>query len=291
MPGVFLQRFTSGLTRDAIRDFRDTVARNVRSAAEANGRVFALMYDISGHRPETLVEDVKRDWTSLVDTLRITESERYLRHNGRPLLAIWGFGFTDRPATPSQAAELIDFFKNNPDPRYRVTLFGGVPAGWRTLARDSQPDPAWAGVYRSFDIISPWTIGRFRDEAGVDRFYREQVGPDLIEAREIGVEYMPVVFPGFSWRNMNRDAELNQIPRRGGRFFWRQVDQALGAGATMLYGAMFDEVDEATAMFKLASTASTRRGASLVTLDIDGERLPSDWYLQLAREAQERLKR
>jgi hypothetical protein len=290
LPGVFLQRFTTGLTRDAIRDFRDTVARNVRSAAEASGRVFALMYDISGHRPETLVEDVKRDWTYLVETMRVTESERYLRHNGRPLLAIWGLGFTDRPATPSQAAELIDFFKNNPDPRYRVTLFGGVPAGWRTLTRDSRPDDAWAAVYRSFDIISPWTIGRFRDDDGVDRFYREQVVPDVSESRAAGIEYMSVVFPGFSWRNMNRDAALNQIPRRGGRFFWRQIEQAMGAGNTMLYGAMFDEVDEGTAMFKLAITAEeVPVDVSIVTLDADGEALPSDWYLQLSREAQLRL--
>jgi len=292
LPGVFLQRFTSGLTREATRDFRDTVARNVRSAAETNGRVFALMYDISGHVPETLVEDVKRDWAYLVDTLRITESEQYLRHNGRPLLAIWGFGFSDRPATASQAAELIDFFKNHPDPRYRVTLLGGVPAGWRTLTRDSQEDAAWASVYRSFDVISPWTVGRFREEKGVDRFYREQVVPDLTEARAAGIEYMPVVFPGFSWRNMNRDTAINQIPRRGGRFFWRQVEQALGTGNTMLYGAMFDEVDEGTAMFKLASTpGDVPAGGSIVTLDADGETLPSDWYLQLAREAQERLRR
>ena len=147
-----------------------------------------------------------------------------------------------------QAAELIEFFKNNPDPRYRVTLLGGVPAGWRTLTRDSHPDTAWAGVYRSFDIISPWTIGRFRDDEGIDRFYREQVRPDLAETRALGVEYLPVVFPGFSWRNMNRDAALNQIPRRAGRFFWRQIEQAIAAGNTMLYGAMFDEVDEGTAV-------------------------------------------
>jgi hypothetical protein len=292
LPGVFLQRFTSGLTRDATRDFPDTVARNVRSAAETNGRVFALMYDISGHRSETLVDDVKRDWAYLVDTLRITESERYLRHNGRPLLAIWGFGFRDRPATPSQAAALIDFFSNHPDPRYRVTLLGGVPAGWRTLTRDSLEDAAWAGVYRSFDIVSPWTVGRFRDDEGVDRFYREQVVPDLSEARAAGIEYMPVVFPGFSWRNMNRDSAINQIPRRGGRFWWRQVEQALGVGNTMLYGAMFDEVDEGTAMFKLATTAEeVPADASIVTLDADGEALPSDWYLQLSREAQVRLQR
>jgi hypothetical protein len=89
---------------------------------------------------------------------------------------------------------------------------------------------------------------------------------------------------------MNRDAALNQIPRRGGRFFWRQIEQAMGAGNTMLYGAMFDEVDEGTAMFKLAITAEeVPVDVSIVTLDADGEALPSDWYLQLSREAQLRL--
>ena len=287
LPGVFLQRFTPGLDHDATREFRDTVARHVRSAAEANGRVFALMYDLSGHRPATLVEDVKRDWMYLVDGLHITDSERYLRHHGRPLLAIWGFGFDDRPAAPRQAAELIAFFKDHPDPRYRVTLFGGVPSGWRTLTRDSLTDPAWAGVYRSFDVISPWAVGRFRDQPGIERFYREQVTPDLAEARAAGIEYMPVVFPGFSWRNMNPDAPFNQIPRHGGRFLWRQVEAALAAGTTMLYGAMFDELDEGTAMFKVATTPRDAPSeVPTVTLDLDGVATPGDWYLRLAREAQ-----
>src|SRR5256885_1668317 len=131
--GVFLPRFTVGLGDPAVAGFRDAVARNVRSAAEANGRVFAIMYDISGQPRDSLVEMVKRDWMHVVDTLRITESSCYLRHHGRPLLAIWGFGFRDRSPTPDQAAELIDFFRNNRIARYRVTLLGGVPARCRTL--------------------------------------------------------------------------------------------------------------------------------------------------------------
>ena len=109
-------------------------------------------------------------------------------------------------------------------------------------------------VYRSFDILSPWTVGRFRDDESVDRFYREEVAPDLTETNRLGLEYMPVVFPGFSWHNMNPTAPSNPIPRRGGRFFWHQIERALQAGATMVYAAMFDEVDEGTAMFKLAPT-------------------------------------
>jgi hypothetical protein len=290
LPGVFLQRFTVRLDEKSVLGFRDGVARNVRTAAEAHGRVFALMYDISGQSSETVVDAVERDWAYLVDTLRITDSPQYLRHHGRPVLAIWGLGFRDRAATPEQAAELIDFFKNNPEQRYRVTLVGGIPTRWRTLSRDSRTEHAWADVYRSFDVLSPWTVGRFRDDESTDRFYRDEVKPDLIETNRLGLGYMPVVFPGFSWHNMNPTAAFNPIPRRGGRFWWHQIEQALQAGTTMVYGAMFDEVDEGTAMFKLAPTRdSVPADVPLVTLDADGEHLPSDWYLQLARQAQQRL--
>ena len=291
LAGVFLQRFTSRLDDLAVLGFRDAVARNVRSAAESNGRVFAIMYDISGQPRETVVATVERDWVRTVDTLRLTDSPQYLRHNGRPLLAMWGFGFTDRSPTPAQAAELIEFFKNNPDSRYRVTLLGGVPSRWRTLTRDSRPDPEWARVYRSFDILSPWTVGRFHDPHGIDRFYAEEVARDMAETRRLGIEYMPVVFPGFSWHNMNRTAAFNPIPRHGGHFFWRQVERALRARSTMLYGAMFDEVDEGTAMFKVAASRSEAPvERPVVTMDADGTPLPSDWYLRLAREAQRRLR-
>jgi len=290
LPGVFLQRFTVRLDEKSMLGFRGGVARNVRAAAEAHGRVFAIMYDISGQPRETIVPAVDRDWVYLVDTLRITESPQYLHHHGRPVLAIWGLGFRDRAATPAQAEELIDFFKNNPEQRYRATLVGGIPARWRTRSRDAQPDEAWTEVYRSFDILSPWTVGRFRDDESTDRFYREEVQPDLIETNRLGLGYMPVVFPGFSWHKMNPAAPSNPIPRRGGRFFWHQIEQALQAGTTMVYGAMFDEVDEGTAMFKVAPTSDTvPTGVPLVTLDADGDQLPSDWYLQLARRAQQRL--
>jgi hypothetical protein len=292
LPGVFLQRFTVRLDNPAVLGFRDAVARNVLAAAESHGRVFAIMYDISGQPRESVMEAVKRDWVHAVDTLRVTDSSRYLRHRGRPVVAIWGFGFLDRSPTPDQAAELIDFFKNNPNPRYRVTLLGGIPARWRTLTRDSQPDPKWARVYRSFDIVSPWTVGRFRDNRGIDRFYANEVRQDLVETRRLGIDYMPVVYPGFSWHNLKGGAPLNSIPRRGGRFYWRQVQRALSTGNTMLYGAMFDEVDESTAMFKVAaSPRDAPTEAPFVTLDVDGEALPSDWYLRLAREAQLALRR
>jgi len=140
LPGVFLQRFTVNLDNPAIQGFRDGVLRNVRAAAEAHGRVFAIMFDISGQPRAELTRVVERDWIHLVDTLRVTDSPRYLHHRGRPVVAIWGLGFTDRLATPDQGAALVEFFKNNANPRYRATLVGGVPSRWRTLTDDSQRD-------------------------------------------------------------------------------------------------------------------------------------------------------
>jgi hypothetical protein len=59
----------------------------------------------------------------------------------------------------------------------------------------------------------------------------------------------------------------------------------------MLCVAMFDEVDEGTAMFKIApSLRDAPTEAPFVTLDVDGEALPSDWYLRLARQTQQALR-
>jgi hypothetical protein len=50
---------------------------------------------------------------------------------------------------------------------------------------------------------------------------------------------------------------------------------------------MFDEVDEGTAMFKVAETARAAPvDAPFLNLDADGEAVPKDWYLRLAGEAQ-----
>src|SRR5258708_24237847 len=103
----------------------------------------------------------------------------------------------------------MGFCKNNPDPRYRVTLMGGVPARWRTLTRDSQRDEQWARVYRSLDLLSPWTVGRFKDARGIDSFYKNELAGDLVETRRLGIEYMPVVSPGFSSHDLKLSADIN----------------------------------------------------------------------------------
>jgi hypothetical protein len=291
LDGVFLQRFLSECTNDpAFFRWRNHIIQNVRKGAESYGRVFAVMYDISGATESSLVPDLLSDWKYLVDSLKVTGSNRYLRQGGKPVVAIWGLGFTGRPGTPAMAQAIIDSLKNGGDVKYHATVFGGVPAGWRTLSGDSKTEAAWAAVYRSFDMVSPWAVGRFADDAGANNYLNNFIKGDLAEAQTDSISYMPVIFPGFSWKNLNNGV-LNQIPRRAGNFYWRQVYNAVANGCTMLYGAMFDEVDEGTAMFKLSpSAASTPNTGSWVTLDIDGTNLPSDWYLQLASAAGKMLR-
>ena len=63
-------------------------------------------------------------------------------------------------------------------------------------------------------------------------------------------------YTGFSWHNKKPYTKKNDIPRNGGNFFWTQVSGAIDLGVEALYIAMFDEVDESTAMFKTAENSS-----------------------------------
>ncbi len=285
LDGVFLQRFTSNLSNPRFFALRNQVTANVRAGAEKYGRVFAIMYDISGQPPDTLVRTLTNDWNFLVHELCVTASPRYLHHAGKPVVAIWGFGFTSRQNTPEQALAAIRYFKSA-----GCTVVGGVPSYWRTLTQDAQTNAAWAAVFRSFDVISPWSVGRYGNVAGADHYANNLIAPDLAAAKAAGRDYMPVIFPGFSWHNLN-GGPRNQIPRRGGAFYWRQAFNAVNAGCPMIYGAMFDELDEGTAMFKLAPTAAQLpTTGSFVPLDADGVKLPSDWYLRLAGAAGKMLR-
>ena len=68
---------------------------------------------------------------------------------------------------------------------------------WFNTTVFSPPAPFTFGTgnrtYRSFDIVSPWTIGRFRDAPGTDRSYADEVKRDLAETHRLGIDYMPVV--------------------------------------------------------------------------------------------------
>ncbi len=294
LDGVALQRFAVDLLDAPTREARNIVLANVRQAAEDNGRVFFVMYDLTGMTSSNL-HSVAQDWKKL-ELEGITSSPAYLHHRGHPLLALWGLGFAGRPLTPGSAENLLNALDKVSKPHGGLTVMGGVPSYWRIGRFDASPDPKWQKVWRRLGVLSPWSVGRFSDDASADNYSATVWAPDLVATHALGVDYMPVVFPGYSFANTERAQGSpfpisNQIPRQCGNFYWRQVYDALGLGVTMLYGAMFDEVNEGTAMFKMLPNAAEvpvmgiPPGYSFVTLDADGCSLPSDFYLSLAGAA------
>lgn len=278
LDGVFVQRFSGEVSHTAgLRQF-NTVLGHCRAGANRYGRTYAVMYDLSGLGAGQMGK-VEEDWRLLVEKMKITEDPAYLHHNGKPVVAVWGLGFSDgRRYTLDEGLALAAFLKTMPAGGCTVML--GVPTYWRTLERDCVKDPKIHELILKADIVSPWTVGRYRTPAEATAYAQKTLTADLAWCKEHGRAFMPVVFPGFSWHNMITNSPQNLIPRLGGKFLWTQYAAAQKAGATMIYQAMFDEVDEGTAIFKCTNDPPVGK-SSFVTY----EGLPSDFYLKLVGRA------
>lgn len=277
--GVFVQRFAVQTFTPVALNHLNTVLASCREGANRYGRTYAVMYDLSGLGAGQM-ERVIEDWKLLVDRMKLTRDPAdgaYLHHRGRPVVGVWGIGFNDnRRYTLEECAKLVDFLKN--DKEYGgCTVMIGVPTGWRTLDLDALPDRTLRRIALEADIISPWTVGRYRSPQEAREYARTRLKADLAWCRTRGKDYLPVVFPGFSWHNMIPSSKLNVIPRLKGRFLWEQYAADVESGATMVYQAMFDELDEGTAILKCTNDPPV--GASSF---ITYEGLPSDHYLWLA---------
>ena len=278
--GVFMQRFVVSLKREKGRTNYNDILTNALSAARKYDRAVCVMYDLSGMNPED-VRVLTDDWKSLVSEMKILDNPQYLHHNGKPLVAVWGVGFNDRRKYGFDEAEkIVSFLKEQ-----GCSVLLGVPTHWRDLSMDTIPDERLLDILRSVDIVHPWFVGRFNNESY--GLCREIVRQDIAWCKAAGVDYMPVLYPGFSWYNLQGGvaAPVNQIPRLGGRFFWKQVHTCLGEGARMLYLAMFDEIDEGTAFFKCANEVPVGESPFL-----SFEGVPSDRYLWLAGMAGKALR-
>jgi hypothetical protein len=119
--------------------------------------------------------------------------------------------------------------------------------------------------------------------------YDAQVKADLAWCKERQVEYVPCIYPGFSWFNLSKTEfggvhPLDQIPRQRGKFYWNQISTAMAAGSTQFYVAMFDEMDEGTAIFKCSSHPPIN--GSFVSYS----GVPTDHYLWLTGQAGKMLR-
>lgn len=276
--GVWLQRFLVSLPGGPDEFFASTnrVMENVLGAARETGRVWAVAYDMAAMPTDQVFETLTADWQRLVDA-GVPNDERYLHENGLPVLLIWGF-YPKQNVTPELACRLIDFFKR--DSKYKAFLGGGCEWEWRT-----ETAPGWKSFLRRFDFICPWNVGNYStDGAGKKWASTHYWKEDIAEAQRAGMFYLPVFYPGFSWDNLKHlPAGESNIPREGGAFFWKQFYAAAELGLEAGYIAMFDEVDEGTAIYKITNAPPPQ--AHFVTY----EGLPSDWYLRLAGEGAKML--
>jgi len=278
--GVFLQRFAGETANPDSLHHRNLVTNNVQAGANKYGRTWAMMYDLSGLKAGQMQRVVHEDWKGLVDKSKILEDPSYLHHKGSPVVAVWGIGFSkDRAYTLEESLNLITFLKD--DPVYGGnTVMVGVPTYWREQTRDAVADPLLHEIIKKADIVSPWAVGRYSDLKDARYNIQHYASEDLAWCKANGLDYMRVIFPGFSWHNLKvargQKAPFDAIKRLGGQFLWTQAVANKQAGADMLYVAMFDEVDEGTAIFKVSAAPPVGESPFLTYKDV-----PTDHYLWL----------
>lgn len=275
---AFVQRFATTTRDPRHRESMDAVLGHCRTAANAEGRKWIVMYDLSGLKTSDFAA-VSEDWRRLAGEQRWSADDpAYLRYRGRPLVALWGLGFSDRASSLAEWETLVRFFKSG-----GCAVMVGVPCYWRTLDQDAIADTKLHEIIAMADIVSPWAVGRFGTPQDAATRVEKLLKPDIAWCRERGLDYLPVAFPGFSWQNLQRSrkqqAEFDAIPRLGGKFLWSQAIAAKESGARSLYIAMFDELDEGTAIFK---TSQNPPAGAVRFLSEPG--LKPDHYLWLTGE-------
>ncbi len=282
--GVFMQRFVVEIKDPGGKNHFNKVLESALKAAAKYERAICIMYDLSGCASVDLAV-IADDWAELqvkFDLFNSRSNPTYLRHHKRPLLAIWGVGFNDgRKYSLSDVQQLVRTLNQSGD---KFSLMLGVPYYWRTLSNDTENNPLLHTLIKEADIIMPWAVGRYDSGS-----YREKAGAvlagDIRWCKENNIDYVPLVFPGFSWGNLKNDSvQYNSIPREKGEFFWKQVAGAKLSGAQSLYLAMFDEIDEGTALFKCLRNSEVPLNGNRKFVGIEDD-LESDYYLWLSGQA------
>lgn len=255
-----LQRFNPNGSEGPVRD---SVTAKVKKAGEKYGVKFYIMYDVSGWT--NMQSEIKADWTNKMKAY--TASGAYAMQNGKPVVCIWGFGFSDEnhAFTADQCTDVIDWFK-----KQGCYVIGGVPTHWLLGSSDSRPN--FLNVYKDFNMLSPWMIGRIGSIQDEDNFYANVNRPDLAFCKGNGIDYQPCILPG----------DLQAGQRRHGDFMWEQFYNMTKLKVQGIYISMFDEYNENNQIAKTAATQlDVPAGSGFKSLDEDGTACSSDYYLRL----------
>lgn len=255
--GVFMQRFVSQITDATAIKHQNKVLESAMVASSTHARAISIMYDMVGMDGSTSADVILNDAEALIEKYNLMNRDAgqryYLYHNGKPLIGLVSVGQNSASYTVAQAQAIVDGLQE-----MGFSIFLGVPAYWRSAngSGDVVNDPALIDLIKDVDIIMPWFVGAYDYDGTVpttpkgsfSNFFEARIKDDFTAAHSYGVDFCPLVFPGFSDRNMHPDHYV--YDRYSGDFYWQQIYKFINQGAKMLYVAMFDEIDEGTAIYK-----------------------------------------
>jgi hypothetical protein len=271
--GVWLSQFCSGFPRvgKSINPSMLPIMNNVRAAATATGRTWAFMWDLTSLPPSEVYTTLTNQWKKMVDE-GVTSDPRYMHHNGKPVLLIWGF-YVDRPNSFPEICNPLIAFLQAPG-KYQATIVGGVDPTWR-----ARGTPEFQKMVMSLTAIQPWSVGRRITDSTTNYKIQNTTlwDGDIAKCKENNVIFIPVLNSGTHKAGPPPPtADLISVPRRMGNYLWEQFIQASKKGViNSAFIAMFDEINEGTQIFKVTNKPPVQ--APFITY----EGATNDYYLRL----------
>ncbi|KAH6652755.1 hypothetical protein BKA67DRAFT_300843 [Truncatella angustata] len=269
--GAFLQRFY-GYIHETNGNWVE-ILNYAKKAAEKYGRGFVIEYDLNGASSATsdVAATLLADLAALSD---ITSSPAYMRHDGKPVIEIWGVGIVSE-VTAEDAVNTVTALKNA---GYYVIL--GVQQAWHAELVENRT--GYGNAFKLADMIQPWTVGAYGNDNYQDFHDGRQAVEDTEALHELGIESSIVVWPGGSSSNANPSETFDHFPRFNGSFYQKQLEGAVGMKPSFVFGAMFDEVNEATAIYPVLRNSELPTNQRFLGIDDDAE---PDAYLKMAGNA------
>ncbi|KXN86979.1 hypothetical protein AN958_09408 [Leucoagaricus sp. SymC.cos] len=279
--GAFFRRGAGYLreSQDPKRILNNEVMDHVREAAEKEGRVFAIEYDVYDDSASdvALADVLEQDWKNLVYEKGVLNSLNYLRENGKPVISLSNLGWRSAGHTPTLVRSIVAMFqRTTPGGAY---IMGYLPTFWRTLEDDADPNSEFVDVWlNEFDAICPHISTNNGERMKADmEFIRK-----WLEGGQKTVDYIPSVNAGESSHNRTRGSDKwNEFKRDGGRSLWKEIFNASRLGVRTMYGVSWDNYRSGCALLPVVPQKNLLPQSDkrkFMALDEDGYDLPSDWW-------------
>jgi YD repeat-containing protein len=279
--GVWVSEFESHLPGGSSASDYPYVLKtlnNIRAAATSTGRTWAFMYDTSGQPTSTMAAGIETQWENMVNS-GYTSDPRYLHMNGLPVIMLYGFFPNDTNhnlGNPTYGNPLIQFFQAG---KYQAFVVGSGAWNWTT------GDSAFQDMLFTLGAYIPWNVGHvFTATNGNIEAQTSTWASDAATFKTHNVKYIPLVFPGTS--AAGPPVTNPTAPRRDGYFLWEQyVAASTVGGLNSVFVAMYDEVNEGTAIMPISNTPPAQSPAFYTSVGY-----PGDWYEKLTVKGESYLK-